>query len=102
MTIDLTEIVIALIGLCAAFVTAVAVPWINSKTTEKQRYDFQVVARIMVEAAEQMHKAGILDIPKREYVIQRLQEKYPKLSWEEIVGYLESSVFRMNQFGDCE
>lgn len=58
MTIDLTPILQALIGLLAALITAKVIPWIKSKTTTQQQILLQATVDILVSAAEQLYGAG--------------------------------------------
>lgn len=56
--IDLTPIFQAIISLLAALITWKLIPWIKSKTTEKQQENLYAAARIAVYAAEQIFGAG--------------------------------------------
>ena len=54
--IDLTPIFQAIIALLAALVTYKLIPWIKSRTTERQQQNLFVAAKIAVMAAEQLYK----------------------------------------------
>ena len=56
--IDLTPIFQAIIALLAALVTYKLIPWIKSRTTERQQQNLFVAAKIAVMAAEQLYKNG--------------------------------------------
>ena len=55
VNIDITQIIIALIGLLASLITYRLVPWIKANTTAKQRENINTMVRIAVFAAEQLY-----------------------------------------------
>lgn len=57
-TIDLTQIVVALLGLMSALITYRLVPYIKAHTTEKQQAILRAAIQTAVYAAEQMYGAG--------------------------------------------
>ena len=58
MTVDLTPILQALIGLLASLVTIMLVPWIRSKTTAQQQAMLRAAVSVAVYAAEQIYGTG--------------------------------------------
>lgn len=54
------------------------------------------IIRKAVQAVEQMDKAGILPLPKKEAVIKFAREKGVKLSDEELEVIIESLVYELN------
>ena len=58
MTIDLTPVLQAVIGLLAALITYRLVPWIKARTTNEQQALMQATIRTLVFAAEQIYGAG--------------------------------------------
>lgn len=54
MTIDLTQIAVALIGLCGAVITGFLIPWVKSKTTAQQQNIIELAAKTAVYAAQQL------------------------------------------------
>ena len=56
MTIDLTQIVIYVIGLVFALISAFLIPYIKSKLSAEQLKKLQSYAKIAVEAAEMIYK----------------------------------------------
>lgn len=54
MTIDLTQIAVALIGICGAVITGFVIPWIKSKTTAQQQNIINIAAKTAVYAAQQI------------------------------------------------
>jgi len=67
MTIDLTEIAIALIGLCGAVITGFLIPWIKSKTTAQQQNIIELAAKTAVYAAQQIFTD---DDEKKSYAVE--------------------------------
>ena len=53
MTIDLTQIILAIITLIGALITRYLIPWIKEKTNEKQFEALKILAKVGVYAAEQ-------------------------------------------------
>jgi len=58
MTIDITTLVQALIGLCAALITYKLIPYLKSKTTTNQWTVIKTVANTAATAAQSMDAAG--------------------------------------------
>ena len=58
MTINLTPILQALIGLLAALITYRLIPWIKARTTSEQQGQLRAATKIAVFAAEQLFGAG--------------------------------------------
>ena len=73
MNIDITQIVVALIGLLSAFITYRLIPWIKANTDEKQRVMIKAAVQTAVFAAEQIYGAGEGE-KKFEYVVNWLKE----------------------------
>lgn len=74
MSIDLTPIIQALIGLLATIITVKVIPWIKAKTTNEQRAIIRAAVVTLVFAAEQIYGAGNGE-EKLDFVIQQLNEK---------------------------
>ncbi len=81
--IDLTPIFQALIALLASIITLKLVPWIKSKTTEKQQDLLRAAVSVAVYAAEQLYGAGN-GKEKLLYVKGKLAEKGYKVDIDEI------------------
>lgn len=60
MTFDITQVVIALVGLLAAVVTGFAIPWLRSKLGAAQFAQLVEVARVAVLAAEQLGATDVI------------------------------------------
>ena len=74
MNIDLTPFFQALIGLLAAAITCLVIPWIHARTTEAQQANLKAVIRVLVYAAEQMFGGGAGE-QKLNFVREQLQER---------------------------
>lgn len=90
MTIDITEIVIALIGLLSVIITSVIVPWIKSKTTVNQQEFIRTMVTVAVYAAQQLFNT---DDEKKAYALKEVADALAahniKLSTSEISTYIE-------------
>lgn len=74
MTIDLTEIILAVIALLASIVTYKVIPAIKAKTTESQQAILTAAIRTAVCAAEQFYGAG-KGTEKLKWVQDRLKDQ---------------------------
>ena len=91
------KIILASIGLLSAIVTGVLVPYFKSKTTSEQRDNIYFWVKIGVSAAEQMKEAGLINIPKKEYVLEFLVSKGIDANSEQLDMLIESAVREMNE-----
>ena len=85
MNIDLTQIVVALIGLLSAFITYRLIPWIKANTDVKQQAMIRAAVQTAVFAAEQIYGAGE-GAKKFDYVVNWLKEKGYDVGKTEIEG----------------
>ena len=83
MTINLTPIIQALIGLCAALITYRLIPWIKAHTTAKQQAMLRAAIQTAVFAAEQIYGAGN-GAEKMNYAIEYLRDKGYEVDSREI------------------
>ncbi len=74
MQIDLTEIVLAVLGLCSALVTGVLLPWLKTRLAAAQLEKLEAWAKIAVAAAEQLYGAGNGEA-KLDYAVQYLKSR---------------------------
>lgn len=58
MTVDLTQIIMALLALLGSLITAKLIPWIQANTNEKQQRILSAAVYTAVYAAEQLYGAG--------------------------------------------
>lgn len=85
MNIDLTQVVVALIGLLSAFITYRLIPWIKANTDVKQQMMIRAAVQTAVFAAEQIYGAGE-GAKKFDYVVNWLKEKGYDVGKTEIEG----------------
>ena len=99
MEVDITKIVIALIGLLSTIISTFVVPWINTKLkNEKVKTAIQIAGQV-VKAAQELQITGELEklgITKAEYAWNEaknaLEKKGIKISDEELTAYIKSAV----------
>ena len=88
MNINLTPIIQAIIALLATLITCKLIPWIQSRTTEKQQGNLRALIRVLVYAAEQLYGAG-KGSAKREYVCEELRKR----GFEVDLSEIEAAVY---------
>ena len=103
MQIDITQIVIALIGLLSTILTGFAVPWLkskidinNGKVTENQAYMIKLVINTAVKAAEQLYNSDA-GKEKKAYVIDLLKEQGIDVDLPEIDAAIEAAVLELHR-----
>ena len=92
---DITPIIEAILGLLAAIITAIIVPYIKSRTTAEQQAQIDAWVKIGVTAAEQVFTGAGLGDEKKAYVIDFLKKHGYILDDERIDALIESAVFEM-------
>ena len=92
--IDLTQIIVAIIGLCATIISAYLVPHIKSQTTIAQRENALMWATIAVQAAEMIYKAGN-GPEKYAYAKAFIESKGFGFTDDEIKALIESAVLQL-------
>lgn len=94
MNIDFTPLFQAVIAVVALLITRKLIPWIESKTTEKQRTNIFAVVKIIVYAAEQLYGAGEGD-KKLDYVLGKLHEYGYDIDKDLVREAIEAAVYEM-------
>lgn len=105
MTIDLTEIIVAVITLCGIIITTFGVPYIKANTSAKEQQTMFEWARIFVSAVEEMHRAGLLKGAEAKFnkVMELLVEKGYTFDTEASKAVITGKVWELiNQFKDDE
>lgn len=95
MTIDLTQIVIALIGLATTLITTYLIPYITSKLSAEQQKKAIFWTKLAVEAAEKIYSEEGKGAEKKAYVISFLERKGIHLSEQEIDVAIEAAVLEL-------
>lgn len=96
MTINITEIVVALIGLLGVVITGVLVPYIRSRTSSEQRANIYTLVMLAVQAAEQIYFKPGQGEKKKQFVINYLSSKGIKLTIEDLNIMIEAAVKELN------
>lgn len=97
---DITQVIMAIIGLASVLITTFLVPYIKSKTTNEQQQTLAVIVQTAVQAAEQIFVGTGLGQKKKEWVIQYLIDNGVKLNVDkinaEVNALIEAAVYAMN------
>ena len=97
MTINLTKIVVALIGLLGVIITSFVLPLIKSKM-DNQKYETLLKwANAGVLAAEQILPKSGAGAEKKAYVQQYLANKGYNINLQEVDVAIEAAVFAMKE-----
>ncbi len=95
MNFDITSIIIAVIGVLSAVVTAVLVPWLKSKLNANQIGIIRQLATVAVYAAQQLYTAEETQ-KKKEYAIAYVKNELEKynitFSEDAISTYIEGAL----------
>lgn len=91
LTIDLTPILQALLGLLASVITVKVIPWIKSKTTAQQQATLAMAIDFLVYGAEQIHGSGA-----GQQKIQYVKDELGKRGYTVDIAQIEAAVKRMN------
>lgn len=87
------KVVIPILG---AIITYILVPFLKSKTTEKQRDNIYFWVTVAVGAAEMIYQENGQGKLKKEYVIDFLMSKGIKITIQELDVLIESAVKELN------
>ena len=98
MRIDITQIIVALVGLISAIITYVLVPHIKSKTDAATFAKIQTMVQVAVTAAEQIYTGTGMGQTKKKFVLEFLESKGYKVDEDTIDKLIESAVYEMKQF----
>lgn len=96
MNIDITQIVVAVIGLLSVIVTSVVVPLLKKKLGAEKVSEIQKWVEIAVHAAEQIFSDTGMGKQKKEYVKEFLKEKGFDVDDQAIENAIEAAVYDMN------
>ena len=94
MTIDITQICVAIITLVGSIITAILIPYIKTKLTAEQQKKLQTWIQIGVSAAEQLSKTGVISKDERKkYVLDFLNRNGMTADLDLIETMLEGAVY---------
>lgn len=95
MIIDMTQVIVALIGLIGVMLSTVLVPYIRQKTTQEKWNNAMFWVKLAVQSAEQIYNAQGMGEVKKEYVEKFLAEHNIKLDPEQIDVAIEAAVLQI-------
>lgn len=95
MTIDLTQVVIAVLTLIFGCISAFLIPYLKSKLTTEQLSKVKFWVNIAVEAAEMIYVGTGRGQEKKEYVLSFLNSKGFTLNMTEIDNLIEAAVLEL-------
>lgn len=95
--IDITPIIEAVIGLIAAIVGGVLIPYIRSKTTAEDRKEMQAWVLIAVKAVEQLYAGKLFGDDKKNKVIEWLENHNITVDASALDAMIEAAVYEINK-----
>ena len=100
VTIDLTQIILAIITMIGAIITRYVIPWIKNKLTDHQYEVFNGLVRTGVYAAEQLFTSDKWK-EKKQYVVDLLKENGYDVDIASVDALIEATVreLRIEQGG---
>ena len=100
---DLTDLIMALLGLLGTFITIKVIPWIKTNYTKDELEKAMMWAQIAVNAAEQLAKNGTIKLEERkEYAMNILVSKGIKIDMDQLSNIVESFVLELPELLDKE
>lgn len=96
MNIDITQIVVAVIGLLSVIITSVIVPLLKQKLGAEKMSELQKWVNIAVHAAEQIITGTGKGMEKKKYVIEFLRDKGFDVDDQAVENAIEAAVYDMN------
>lgn len=93
-SVDLTDIIGALIALMSMLITSFVIPYIKEKLSAEKYEKLKTFVRVAVAAAEQIYGSG-MGQQKKEYVISLLLSKGIVVDVDEITAMIESEVYKL-------
>ena len=91
MTIDLTQIILAIITLIGGLVARYVIPWLKSKLDDRQYDLLAALIRVGVFAAEQLFDSNE-GTAKKQYVINLLKDNGYEIDAPAVDALIESTV----------
>ena len=93
--IDLTEIIIAVIGLIATILTTFLIPYLKQKLSAEHFAEVQMWVNIGVKAAEMLYTGTGRGEEKKAYVVEFLKTNGYTLDATSIENMIEAAVLEM-------
>lgn len=97
MTVDLTQIIVAILTLVISAVSAFLIPYIKTKVSAEQFATIKLWVQVAVQAAEMLYVGSGRGEEKKQYVLDFLKSKGFSLNMEEIENLIEAAVLKLKQ-----
>lgn len=97
MVIDVTQVIVALIGLIGVLLSTVLIPYLRQKTTKEKWENAMFWVKLAVQSAEQIYNAQGMGEIKKEYVEKFLAEHNIKLDPEQVDVAIEAAVLQLQE-----
>lgn len=95
--IDLTKLVIVIVGVLFAILTTKIIPYMNHKLSAAQIAEIKLWVDIAVYAAEMLFTGSGRGEEKKEYVVKFLESKGFTIDIESIDAMIEASVLALKK-----
>ena len=97
MTVDLTQIIVAILTLVISAVSAFLIPYIKTKVSAEQFATIKLWVQVAVQAAEMLYVGSGRGEEKKQYVLDFLKSKGFSLNMEEIENLIGAAVLELKQ-----
>lgn len=97
MIIDMTQVIVALIGLIGVVLSTVVIPLLRAKTTAQKWDNAMFWVKLAVQSAEQIYNGTGMGEEKKEYVEKFLEEHNIKLDPDQIDVAIEAAVLEIQK-----
>ena len=97
MIIDMTQVIVALIGLIGVILSTVVIPLVRSKTTAQKWENAMFWVRLAVQCAEQIYNETGMGEQKKAFVEKFLAEHNIKLDPDQIDVAIEAAVLEIQK-----
>ena len=92
MTIDMTQVIVALIGLAGVVLSTVIIPLVRAKTTKQNWDNAMFWVKLAVQSAEQIYTGTGMAEKKKEFVEKFLAEHNIQLDSAQLDVAIEAAV----------
>lgn len=93
--VDLTQVIVAIVGLIISLVSVFLIPYLRTKVGSEQLDVIKFWVNIAVEAAEMIYRESGKGSEKKAYVIEFLNSKGFTLNTAEIDNLIEAAVLEL-------
>lgn len=97
MIIDMTQVIVALIGLLGIVLSTVVIPLLRAKTTAQKWDNAMFWVKLAVQCAEQVYNETGMGEKKKAFVEKFLEEHNIKLDPDQIDVAIEAAVLEIQK-----